>query len=94
MLFCNHIGVSGIVQLDDNGDRVADYWMWHLQPGQDSYVKWAVIPMTKGHEDVSLNLIQYFVRNIGDHRKTEVHAGIQNFKKKSYHGVHTNEIIP
>lgn len=30
-------GITGNVQLDNNGDRNPDYWVWDLAPGEDTF---------------------------------------------------------
>ena len=39
-------GVSGTVQLDSNGDRIGDYWLWDMKESENVYQKWAEIRMS------------------------------------------------
>ena len=39
-------GVSGTVQLDSNGDRIGDYWLWHIPQKRSAYEKWGEVRMT------------------------------------------------
>ena len=46
MLLCIFVGVSGQVQLDSNGDRIGNYWLWSIAKGRAVYDKWAEVRMT------------------------------------------------
>ena len=45
-VYCDLTGVSGTVQLDSNGDRIGDYWLWHIPQRRSTYEKWGEVRMT------------------------------------------------
>ena len=51
-------GKSGKVTFDDNGDRIADYYIWHLQQRAIEYTTWTEILMTnKDLQNVNTNIL-------------------------------------
>ena len=48
MLFVSIIyaGVSGRVELDSNGDRIGDYWLWSMPENEEKYALWGEVQMT------------------------------------------------
>ena len=52
-------GKSGKVTFDDNGDRIADYYIWHLQQRGIEYTTWTEILMTnKDLQNVNTNILE------------------------------------
>ena len=45
-------GVSGTVQLDSNGDRIGDYWLWDMKETENVYQKWAEVRMSDKEADL------------------------------------------
>ncbi len=54
-------GKSGKVMMDNNGDRIADYWLWQLTPQADKFELWAQINMTRQSKPVYIKYIYIYI---------------------------------
>ncbi len=43
--------------MDDNGDRIADYWLWHLNPDADEFEFLAEINITTKSVQVQVYIL-------------------------------------
>ena len=57
-------GKSGTVEFDKNGDRIADYWIWHLNVNDDEYTQWGEVKLTRGTDDTDVNIIPINTSNV------------------------------
>ncbi len=49
--------MSGPVQLDSNGDRIGDYWLWSLKERSSAeYERWGRVEMTKKEKGDAVSL--------------------------------------
>ena len=39
------LGVTGTVVMDENADRLPNYWLWHMNPAGSEFQVWTEIRM-------------------------------------------------
>ena len=55
--------MSGPVQLDSNGDRIGDYWLWSLKERSSAeYERWGRVEMTKKEKGDAVSLCKNYVQ--------------------------------
>ena len=72
LYYLTSVGVSGEVIMDDVADRIPNYWLWQIQPGDQQFSYFATLRMISEEGDVRillfhfiLGLMPYYLRQRG-----------------------------
>ena len=60
------IGITGLVQMDDNADRQPDFWLWYNGPDVEAMTPFMELVMTnpEGEVEYSLRIIKVFIYSL------------------------------